>query len=211
MKGAFITGTGTEVGKTYFTCQWIQALRRQNIPALGLKPIVCGERTDAELIAKANEECLNLNQINPIWLKPSVSPLAACAIENRPFDFYALRNAIGQISESRPGPFLVEGAGGWLVPIVEDYFVRDWAQELQLPVVIVASAELGTLNHTLLTVESIQHAGLEILGIVMNFHNCTENMATQTNPAIIEQITQLPLLRLEANSTLNALPQWLEL
>ncbi|MEM9446287.1 MAG: dethiobiotin synthase, partial [Verrucomicrobiota bacterium] len=189
MKGAFITATGTEIGKTYFTCQWVRALRQKQMPALGLKPIICGERTDAELIAKANEETLSLNEINPIWLQPPVSPLAACAIEDRPFDFSTLRDAVKNIYKKHSGPLLVEGVGGWLVPIVEDYYVRDWAQELQLPIVVVINAGLGTLNHTLLTVESIRQAQLDIIGIIMNFHNCPKDLATQTNPAILEQIT----------------------
>ncbi|MEM9446257.1 MAG: hypothetical protein AAGA18_13005, partial [Verrucomicrobiota bacterium] len=67
----------------------------------------------------------------------------------------------------------------------------------------------GTLNHTLLTVESIRQAQLDIIGIIMNFHNCPKDLATQTNPAILEQITQLPILRIESHQRLVELPKWL--
>jgi len=83
---------------------------------------------------------------------------------------------------------------------------------LNLPVIIVASAGLGTLNHSLLTIESIRASGCKIAGIVMNFHNCPEDMASATNPAILEELSGLPVYSLSASATdLNDFPAWIGL
>ncbi|MDD5262842.1 MAG: dethiobiotin synthase [Methylacidiphilales bacterium] len=209
MNGIFITGTGTGVGKTFFTAACTRALRKRGIPALALKPISCGGRTDEELYAKANEETLSLNEINHIHLAPPLSPYAASAVENKPFDLSALRDGINSVTARHPGPFLIEGVGGWLVPITRDYWVRDWARELDLPVCLVAGAGLGTINHTLLTVESIRQSGARILGIVLNHHGVPDDMAAQTNPAILEDLSGLPVLRFHGPEDLLKLPSWL--
>ncbi|MEM9399653.1 MAG: dethiobiotin synthase [Verrucomicrobiota bacterium] len=208
-KGFFITGTDTEVGKTWFTAALVRYLRHKKIPALGLKPIVCGERTDAQILAKANEESLPLNDINPIWLEPPLAPFSACVVEGRPFDFQQLHATVQKVMQQESGPFLIEGVGGWLVPINETYFVRDWAKELSLPIVLVARASLGTINHTLLSIESIQHSGCDIRGIILNHHQCSEDLSTQTNPKVIEQLTSIPVFEVYSHTELTQIPDWL--
>lgn len=211
MQGFFITGTNTGIGKTFFTAILTRHLRAQGIPALALKPFCCGERTDVEIFAKANDEVLTLNQINPVHLLPPLSPYAACVVEERPLDPEDTLQSIRTITEKYPGPFLIEGAGGWLVPITKQYWVRDFARELNLPVIVVASAGLGTLNHSLLTIESIRNSGCNIQGIVMNHHGCPEDMAAATNPAILEELSGLPVLSLYPSMPdLRNLPAWLQ-
>ncbi|GAB4242997.1 MAG: dethiobiotin synthase [Candidatus Methylacidiphilales bacterium] len=211
MNGAFITGTNTGIGKTFFTAAWTRHLRANGIPALALKPIACGDRTDAETFANANDEILTLNEINPIHLAPPLSPYAACVVEDKPFDWEPWEKTKNELSKRFPGPFLIEGVGGWLVPITRDFWVRDWALELGLPVVVVASAGLGTLNHTLLTIESIRPTGLPILGIVVNAYGVPDDLAAATNPAFLEDLTGLPVWNLPAPGTVPQWPKWLSL
>jgi len=211
LHGCFITGTGTGIGKTCFTAWWTRQLRRQKCPALALKPITCGGRGDAETFALANDETLSLNEINPVWLLPPVAPYTACVIEDKPLDMLTVRNTLDRLSKKFPGPWLIEGIGGWLVPLEKQFWVRDWAFELGLPVVVVASAGLGTLNHTLLTVESIRQSHCPILGLVINHYNVPEDMATQTNPAIIEDLTGLPIFNFPKSPGDLPLPPWLQL
>jgi len=210
MNGLFITGTDTGVGKTWFTAALTRALRGTGVPALGLKPILCGERTDAEMLAAANGETLSLNEINPVTWKPPLSPYAASIIEDRPFDFAPVRETLERLAKRHPGPFLIEAVGGWLVPITRDVAVREWAVELGLPVVVVCRAGLGTLNHTLLTVESIRATGLPLVGLVVNFFGVApEDMAAQTNPAILEDLTGLPVFKIYEKEDVGDLPAWL--
>lgn len=210
MTGFFITGTGTGVGKTWATAALTRALRARGVPALALKPILAGLRTDAEVFAAANEETLSLQEINPITLTPPLAPYAACVIEDRPFDFTPVRETLATLAARHPGPFFIEGIGGWRVPITRDISVREWAQELGLPVLIVASAALGTLNHTLLTLDSVQSAGLAVPGILMNFYGTSEDdLAARTNPAILEDLCGLPVFRFAEEADFLDLPPWL--
>ena len=122
-----------------------------------------------------------------------------------------LRERIQKLSTHYPGPFLVEGVGGWRVPLDRSIGVREWAEELALPVLLVARATLGTLNHTLLTVDSIRQTKLPLLGIVLNLHQAPDDLATRTNPALLEELTGLPLLQLPTAATQlpSPLPPWL--
>jgi dethiobiotin synthetase len=210
MHGRFITGTDTGVGKTWFTAQLTRALRARGIPALGLKPILCGERTDAEILAAANGETLTLNEINPVTLAPPLAPYPASVIEDRMFDFTPVRETLAILAARHAGPFLIEGIGGWRVPITHDISVREWAGELGLPVLIVARAGLGTLNHTLLTLDSVRATGLSVPGIVMNFHQTSpDDPAVQTNAAVLEDLTGLPVFKVHHREDMDTLPSWL--
>jgi dethiobiotin synthetase len=209
MKGCFITGTDTGVGKTFFTALWTRMLRAKGQSAFAFKPILCGERVDAEILCHANDEKLSIDQINPVWLMPPLAPYSASLVEDRAFDWQKLRNHWAWVRDSVPGPILVEGVGGWLVPIDRQMSVREWAMELGLPVVIVCRAGLGTINHTMLTVENVRASGLKILGLVMNFHNTVDDLSVQTNPAVVEELTGLPLLKLDSKAQSMEIPTWL--
>ena len=89
------------------------------------------------------------------------------------------------------------------------YTVQDWAQELGLPVLVICRATLGTLNHTLLTVDSIRQTTLPLPGVVMNFHAAPEDDATRTNPGILEEWSKLPVAKLPAVATTWKIPRWL--
>jgi len=209
MKGIFITGTDTGVGKTFFTSCLTRVLRNQGIPGIALKPVASGDRSDAQQLAAAMDGALTISKINPIHFTAPLSPYAAGVLENRSFPWDLLRSHWKETSSTYSGPFLVEGVGGWRVPLDSTRTVREWAQELGLPVVLVCRATLGTLNHTLLTIDSIREAGLEVPGIVMNFHGAKDDEATRTNPSILEEWTKIPVAHLPENAGAWPIPAWL--
>lgn len=177
----FITGTDTNVGKTFFGAwlleQWLKGGASAG-KALGFKPICSGGREDAEAYAAVRGHELSLAEINPLSFRAPLSPLAAARLEGRPDglalpELQRLNQHVSDIAQARKATHvLVEGVGGWLVPLGMDkgrrLTVSDWAKQLGYPVVVVARSGLGTLNHTLLTVESIRAAGLTCAGIVLN-------------------------------------------
>ena len=165
--GLFITGTETGVGKTYVTARLVRGLRAQGIDAVGFKPICCGRREDAEALHAAADGALTLNEVNPVWLRAPVAPYAASLIENRAVDLDLIREVYGRL-RARHTTVLVEGVGGWLVPIQRDFTTADFAAECGLPVVIVVGNRLGSLNHTALTVHAIRAAKLSCTGLIFN-------------------------------------------
>lgn len=209
MKGVFITGTDTGVGKTYFTALLTRRLRAEGIPAIALKPVASGDRSDATQLAEAMNGALPMAKINPIHFSTPLAPYAAGMLENRPLPWDLLRSHWKEITSSQTGPILVEGVGGWRVPMDSTHTVREWAQELGLPVLVICRASLGTLNHTLLTVDSIRQAGLPIPGIVMNFHSSLSDDAARTNPGILQEWSGLPVARLLEGAFDWEIPAWL--
>lgn len=209
MKGIFITGTDTGVGKTYFTALLTRLLRKQGIPAIALKPVASGDRSDATRLAEAMDGALPIAKINPIHFAAPLAPYAASILESRLFPWDLLRAHWQEMTSNHSGPFLVEGVGGWRVPMDSTHTVQEWAQELGLPVLIVCRATLGTLNHTLLTVDSVRQTRLPLSGLVMNFHSAHEDEATRTNPGILEEWSKLPVTRLPADATQWEIPAWL--
>lgn len=210
MKGIFITGTDTGVGKTYFTALLTRALRKRSVPAIPLKPISAGDRTDSIILSEATGGEISPVEINPVHFSAPLSPYAASMVEGRPFPWGILRERMEKLAQNYQGPFLVEGAGGWRVPLDSSLGIREWAQELSLPVVVVARNSLGTLNHTLLTVDSIRQSNLPLLGVVLNDTPPKPDDSSITNPALLEQLTRLPVLSLAYQSTqLPSLPAWL--
>src|SRR4051812_13016931 len=114
----FVTGTDTGVGKTWFTARWIRALRASGVDAVGFKPVLCGERTDAFQLAAASGG-LALDLVNPVWLKPPTAPYTAAMIEDKMIDLGAIRSAYAALREKH-AVVMIEGAGGWLVPLARD-------------------------------------------------------------------------------------------
>ena len=210
MKGFFITGTDTGVVKTYFTALLTRALRQQSIPAIPLKPISAGDRSDSIILSEASGGVVSPVEINPVHFTASLSPYAASILESRPFPWGILREKMKKLTENYPGPFLIEGAGGWRVPLDSSLGIREWAQELALPVIVVARNSLGTMNHTLLTVESIRQSHLAILGIILNDYFSKSDESSFTNPALLQELTALPVLSLPSSApSLPSLPSWL--
>jgi len=159
----------------------------------GMKPICCGDRRDAELLLAAGSEGFTVDEVNPVWLKTPVAPLAATQIEHAKIDIEHIMVAFRALQD-RVEHVVVEGVGGWLVPIKADYFVSDLAVEMKLPVLVVAQNRLGCLNHTALTTRSITDHGLFCAGVVLNELPGATSVASATNADILREIIEAPLL-----------------
>lgn len=186
-RAVFITATDTGVGKTVVTALLLAHLRHRGHNAVALKPISSGDRHDARLLHSLAEGALSLDEINPIHFRYPLAPMIAARMERR------RRNIPHLVSDRFPlpssfFPVLVEGVGGLLVPLHRGYWVRDWVKQLRLPLLVVARPNLGTINHTALTVEAARSAGLNVLGIVLNHaRGGPPGLAERTNARAIEE------------------------
>jgi dethiobiotin synthetase len=189
----FITGTDTGVGKTYTAARLLHLLRVSGVSCAGMKPICCGDRRDAELLLAASSDRLTIDDVNPVWLKTPAAPIVGSLMEKVDIGidhilaaFHSLQNRVEHV--------IVEGTGGWMVPIDRNYFVSDLAVAMNLPVLAVAYNRLGCLNHAVLTVQSILGHGLRCVGLVLNNAQATGDIATLTNADMLKKILDVPVL-----------------
>lgn len=172
----FITGTDTGVGKTLVTAALLLAAREQGLRAVGLKPVAAGcsriggrlVNDDALLLQRCASEPLDYPQVNPVALEPAIAPHLAAARAKLELQVAALAAAVAQVSGGRHDVVLVEGAGGWLVPLNARESLADLAAALGFPVILVVAMRLGCLNHALLTAQAIRAGGLPLAGWVAN-------------------------------------------
>ncbi len=134
-----------------------------------------------------------LDAINPIWLKTPAAPHVAGMLENKDITFDEIIAGYQKRAEGRDG-VLVEGVGGWLVPITQKLMLADLAKAMELPVILVVKNQLGALNHTLLTVESMRARGVEPAGLVFNHAHDELDTAAITNKGIIEDLCGVEVL-----------------
>lgn len=188
----FVTGTDTGAGKTHVTRLLIEAFRQTGIDAVGYKPVACGDREDAQVLAAASGG-LPLDEVNPVFLKSAVAPYVAGLLENRIVNPATLVTGYHRLAE-RHQVVIVEGAGGWEVPVAANYRISDLAAELGLPVLLVAANRLGALNHILLTLGAIRARGLKCAGLFLNQLDDELDTAMITNKGVIEDLAGIPLL-----------------
>jgi len=188
----FITGTDTGVGKTWFSRLLVQGLRAEGKDAVGFKPVCCGERDDATLLAEASGG-LDIDEVNPVWLKAPVAPKVAAMLSNMKVNPASLV-ASCKMLEKRHETVVIEGAGGWRVPLADGYDMADLATDFSLPVIVVVANRLGALNHAILTVEDIRASDLEVAGLVLNNLQEEQDTAAVTNKGVIEELTDAPIL-----------------
>lgn len=188
----FVTGTDTGVGKTYVTRLILETLRRDGIDAAGYKPVACGDREDATLLAAASGG-LPLDEVNPIHFNTPVAPYVAGLLENQTVCRDLLLAGYRHLSAAH-AEIVVEGVGGWEVPLAANYRISDLAKDLGLPVIVVAANRLGALNHILLTVDAIRAKGLTCAGIILNQLDDELDTAMITNKGVLEDLTGVPLL-----------------
>jgi dethiobiotin synthetase len=203
----FLTGTDTGVGKTHTAVLLLRAAQASGLRCVGMKPICCGDRNDAERLLAASSEGLTIDEINPVWLRTPAAPLSASLIEEVVIDEHRLVDALRRLEDCFDF-VLVEGVGGWLVPIRCDFFMSDLAAQLKLPVLVVAQNRLGCLNHTSLTVRSIIEHGLVCGGVVLNDTAGLTDIATSTNADILRQILDVPILSVLAEGAGELTPEW---
>ncbi len=178
MNGLFITGTDTEIGKTFITAILTLGLRNMGMSVCPAKPIASGGVLYEN--SWISEDVLTYQRLTGILEAPSLlspicfqrpaSPHLAAELEGQSIRPQQAIDALHELAQWYE-MLLIEGIGGWLVPITYEYSVADLAQEIQFPVLVVSANKLGTLNHTLLTLESIRNRGLSIAGVVMTNPN----------------------------------------
>ena len=186
----FMTGTDTEVGKTMVTAALAAAMRQDGVPVKALKPMATGGPSpgeDAEFIAHAAGH----SPLNLISLPIPASPERAAIEAKQPLDFSNILTWI----QSHHGPLLVEGVGGWEVPITPQHRVSDLAEALQLPVILVAANRLGVLNHTLMTVDAIQRRNLPIAAVVLNEMSSNQTSLSDWNFDDLQRHLSMPVVR----------------
>tara|TARA_R110002126_G_scaffold8826_3_gene40838 strand:+ start:328 stop:1020 length:693 start_codon:yes stop_codon:yes gene_type:complete len=169
----FITGTDTDAGKSYICSMLLQGFKALDITAAGVKPIAAGAdkqgcNSDALLLQRQSGIALPYNVVNPICYQAPVAPHLAAISEQRPINEATLNQALASWQQLPLQQLLIEGAGGWLLPISNERYLADWVAEQQLPVILIVGMKLGCLNHAMLTVREIARSGCKLVGWVAN-------------------------------------------
>lgn len=198
MKGVFVTGTDTNVGKTIISSGIAAVLREKEVDVGVFKPFLSGisrndQESDTSLLKYMSQTPLSLADITPFEFREPLAPLVAGKLEGK---LVSLTDVIRHWETIRVKHdfFIVEGAGGIAVPLGEVFLVSDLIKVLQLPIIIVARPNLGTINHTFLTVKYAQSIGLRIVGIVINGVGEKADLSERTSPEIIEKLCGVPIL-----------------
>ncbi len=205
--GVFVTGTGTEVGKTVVAAAIARTAAAAGRSVAVFKPAVSGldeldgGESDHALLRRAAESSQTDDEIAPYRYGPAVSPHLGAELAGESVDPERLRLGAAAAGEGAD-LLVVEGVGGFLVPLAPGYLVRDLAVELALPVVIAAGPGLGTINHTLLTIESVRAAGLEPALVVITPWPAKPGAVETSNRETIAalgrvEVATLPWLELE--------------
>jgi dethiobiotin synthetase len=197
MSAYFVTGTDTEIGKTFVTCALLRLFARQGIRAVGMKPVAAGldeqgHNEDVEQILAAAPVAAPRELVNPYAFKSPMAPHAAAAEEGRDIRFAPIHQAFAQL-KAQADVVVVEGVGGFCVPLGPEGDSADLAQTLGLPVILVVGLRLGCINHAILTAEAIRARGLQLVCWVAN-----QVDAAMRNPedsiAALEERLAAPLL-----------------
>jgi len=202
LRGCFVTATDTGVGKTVLAAALVGALRARGVAVRARKPVVTGlddgPPLDHELLAMVSGE--PPESVSPARYGPAVSPHLAAALAGKQLDVPAL------IADVRAAgsPVIVEGIGGLLVPLAEGWDVRRLARELGLGVVIAARPGLGTISHTLLTIEAARSAELDVRAVVLTPWPGDPDTIERSNRATIERLGDVEVATLAALAALTA-------
>lgn len=190
-KSIFITATDTGVGKTIISCAIGLALRKKGIDVGYMKPFQCSG-TDTSFLCRVLEIKDEKELVNPYYAAEPLAPYVAFKRAKVKIDLEKVFKAYKELSR-RHEVLIVEGAGGLLVPLKEDYLVADLIRDLDIPALIVARSGLGTLNHTLLTQRYALDYGIKVKGIIINGYQ-GKDKAEKTNPQAIKDFSDVPLL-----------------
>jgi len=181
-----VTGTDTEVGKTYVSRLILQELREQGVNAVGYKPVSSGDRTDAEQLA---EVCgiEDLELINPYHFETPVAPMVAGLIHAQEVDPEVLTSRFEQLSRDYDY-VVIEGAGGWRTPYLRGQGIGNIFKAYNLPAVLVVGNKLGAINHSVLSYEVLKADGVSNVSMVLNNLQDELDNATISNGGIIESM-----------------------
>jgi len=204
----FVTGTDTEVGKTTIAAGLLHAARLAGLSTAAAKPVASGCENTAEGLRNSDAlallgECtlpLHYDQVNPLAFEPAVAPHLAAREAGIALTVAALAKPVRDVLALQAQFSLVEGAGGWRVPLAGDETLSDLAIQLGLPVILVVGVRLGCINHALLSVEAIERDGLRVAGWVANIvdpatSRLQENLETldqRINAPCLGRVPRLP-------------------
>jgi len=200
--GVFLTATDTEVGKTAVAASLAAVLRQRGWDIGVMKPIASGCMSQEEKLVAEDAECLkkaancedSVDLVCPVRLKDPLAPTVAAERAHTTIDLENVRSAYHTLRKKHRC-LIVEGIGGILVPITPTLLIADLAVEFGLPVIIVARPKLGTINHTLLTIEASRQRGLDVLGVIINrYPQESPGLAEVTSPKEIERCGKVPIL-----------------
>jgi dethiobiotin synthetase len=203
----FITGTDTGVGKTHTATRLLRLLRASGVRCAGMKPICCGDRHDAEALLAAGSDGVRIEDVNPVWLKTPAAPIVGTVLEKLPVDTEQIFSAFQRLQE-KVEQVIVEGAGGWMVPIRSNYFISDLAAAMNLPVLVVVQNRVGCLNHAMLTVRSIAGCGVRCVGVVLNSAEIGSDVAVLTNADVLRSILGVPVLSSLGDNLMEVPDDW---
>ena len=202
MEGYFITGTDTGIGKTVVTACLATLFKSQGEDVGVMKPIETGvdpecsssANSDAQFLMEVSGVRDTLEEVCPYRFKPSASPYQAASIEGREIDPAKILQRFKTL-QARHSLMLVEGIGGLMVPITRRYHVADLALQMNLPLIIVSRVQVGTLNHTLLTLNAARHYGLTVKGVILNLSDKNALDAIEKEQgSLIEEFSDVPIL-----------------
>ncbi len=170
MKSYFVTGTDTDAGKTLVTLGLLQAAKEAGLRTLAIKPVAAGgietpaglRNDDALLMQQTITESLTYEQVNPVMLPEPLSPHITAARAGRHPRIEQIAGYCGGVLTRKADLLLMEGAGGWRVPLNQTELMSELPRRLELPVILVVGLKLGCLNHALLTAEAIRNDGLQL-------------------------------------------------
>ena len=195
----FITGTDTEIGKTYVSTRLLTALNNAKMPANGYKPVASGcemtpiglKNPDAYGHLTASFDELRYEEVNPFFFEAEEAPHILADQLGQPITFDKITAGLHHL-EAKNRITLVEGAGGWYTPLNFEKSYSDWVIENQLPVIVVVGLKLGVINHARLTFEAIEQAGLKVTGWVAN--HLSDSPSLQNYIAGIQAFTDIPMI-----------------
>ena len=204
MSGLFITATDTEVGKTVITGAIGAALAARGLSVGVMKPIASGGVADRNgklvsedatfLMQAARILEKDRDLVNPLCLAPALTPAVAATLSGTTVHIPAIIQSYEALTK-KYNPVIVEGVGGITAPLWEDYLVADFMVALALPAIIVTRPNMGTINHTLLTVEYARQRGIQVAGIIINGWNEEEvGVLEKSNAEYIARLTKVPIL-----------------
>jgi len=202
MKGIFITGTDTGIGKTFITAHLASVLQRRHIDVGVMKPIHTGCKIrkgrlileDTILLIRSAGVDDPIELVTPYAFREPVAPYVAALKNNVDIDIGKILRSFETLCR-RHDYILVEGIGGPLVPISERLYVVDLIKRFKLPALIVTRPGLGTINHTLLTVDCLKRKKIPIVGIIINYRNRGRNtIAERSAPRILEKLSGVSIL-----------------
>lgn len=194
-RGVFIVGTDTDVGKTVITAGLAYVLKKNGLNVCTFKAVQSGGISRGEKIVSGDTMLVkkvcnideDLDLMNPYCLKTPVSPHLAAQLEGIEIDSEKIIDTYQKLSQKYDF-IIAEGSGGLVVPINDEgYFVYDLIKDLDLPIIIVARANVGTINHTVLTVKYAESLGLDIQGIIINRYN--DEFYERDNIKMIKKLT----------------------